>query len=261
MDSIRFDPEEGSSIAGAEPGRRPAEDVAHRNALRLTFSYRRSRVQLVLIEAIDTIVPPSMDITDQPPGSDFWFELQDAKQTPIYRRVQRHPMSPSVEVRTDDPERPLAYVDSGREQGEFTLLVPSLAQARSVALYHWSLPEDAVERGLSPAPSEVGRFPVGRGIDKEAIANDRIPPRTVSDALAAYEGAATIHLRANDNTGQVASTHHRLDDGEAEPGLAVTVRERGEHTLVFWSVDAAGNVEPENRVTFTIDRPAKRGKS
>ena len=261
MDSTRSEPPEGFSLAGAEPGRRPAEDVAHRSALRLTFAFRGSQVQLVLIEAIDMIVPPSLDITDQPPGSAFWFELQDGKQTPIYRRVQRHQMSPSVEVRTDDPERPIAYVDSGREYGEFTLLVPSLPQARAVALYQWSLPEDAVERGLSPAPSEIGRFPLGRAIDKETIANDRIPPRTVSDALAAYEGAATIHLRANDNTGQVASTHHRLNDGEAQEGLTVTVRERGEHSLAFWSIDAAGNVERENRVTFTVDRPAKRGKS
>ena len=114
---------------------------------------------------------------------------------------------------------------------------------------------------MLPAPSEIGRFAVGRAIDQEAIARDTIPPRTVSDALGAYEGSATIHLRASDNTGHVASTNHRLDDDEPRQGSVVTTKDRGEHTLVFWSVDRAGNVEPENRVSFTVAQPAKRGKS
>ena len=101
----------------------------------------------------------------------------------------------------------------------------------------------------------------GRAIDKEAIARDTIPPRTVSDALAAYDGAAIIHLRASDNTGQVASTVYRLDDGEPQEGLTVTIDEPGDHTLLFWSVDRAGIVEPENRVTFTVRPATKRGKS
>jgi hypothetical protein len=261
MDSTRFEPPEESPLDDPEPGRRPPEDIAHRSALRLTFSYRGTQVQLVLMEAIEMIVPPSLDLTSRPPGSDFWFELQDGKGTQLYRRVQRNPLHASVEVRTDDPERPLAYVDSGRTEGEFTLLVPSLPHARSVALYQWSLPEDAIERGLPPAPSEIARFPVGRGVDKETIARDTIPPRTVSDALAAYDRAATIHLRASDNPGQVARTLHRLDRGEVQPGLTVTIQEPGDHTLAFWSVDQAGNVESENRVTFTVHPPTKRGKS
>jgi hypothetical protein len=102
---------------------------------------------------------------------------------------------------------------------------------------------------------------VGRAIDKEAIGRDTIPPRTVSDALAAYDGPAIIHLRASDNTGQVAETLHRLDGGKPQQGLTVTVDKPGKHTLLFWSVDRAGNVEPENRVTFTVRPAARRGKS
>jgi hypothetical protein len=38
----------------------------------------------------------------------------------------------------------------------------------------------------------------------------------------------------------------------------VTTREPGEHTLRFWSVDRAGNVERENLVTFGVVRPVTR---
>jgi hypothetical protein len=227
----------------------------------LTFSYRGSQVQLILMETIDMIVPPSLAITSQPPGSEFWYELHDGRGMPLYRRVQRNPLDSSVEVRTDDPERPLAHLDSGLAEGEFTLLLPNLPQARSVVLYEWSLPEDALQRDLPPVPSEIARFVVGRAIDRKAVARDTIPPRTVSDALAAYDGSAVIHLRASDNTGPVASTVHRLDDGEPQEGLTVTIDQPGDHTLRFWSVDRAGVVEPENRVTFTVRAVTERGKS
>jgi hypothetical protein len=264
MDINRYEPSEGFSPATPKPGRRPGrpeEDVAYRHALRLTFSYQKSQVELILMEAIHMIVPPSLEITSQPPGAAFWYELQDSKQTPLYRRVQRNPLDPSVEVLTGDPEMPLAYVNSGRIEGEFTLLVPSLPQARAVVLYQWSLPPDAVQSDVPPSPAEIARFPLGHAIGKETIARDTIPPRTVSDALAAYNGTAVIHLRANDNMGQVANTVYRLNKGEEQQGLTVTVDQPGKHTLLFWSVDRAGNVEAENRVTFTVRPPARRRRN
>lgn len=204
------------------------------------------------------IVPPSIEITGEPPGAEFWYELHDGQETPIYRRVQRNPLSPSVEVRNHDRERSLVHVNSGRSVGEFTLLLPNLPEAESVVLYEWSLPEDAIQRELSPVPSEIARFAVGGAIDKSAFARDTIPPRTVSDALAAYDGLAAIHLQASDNTGQVANTFYRLDEGEPQEGLTATTDEPGVHTLLFWSVDRAGIVESENRVTFTVHKVTER---
>ncbi len=253
-------PSEGFTPDPPEADRRPEEDVAHRYALRLTFSYQRSRVELTLMEAIEMIVPPSLEITSRPPGAEFWYELQDGKQTPLYRRIQRNPLNPSVEVPTGDPERPLARVNAARAEGEFTLLVPNLPQARSIVLYTWSLPSETGQRDVYPSPKEIARFPLGRAIDKETVARDTIPPRTVSDAVAAYDRRAVIHLRADDNTGEVAHTVYRLDDGEKQEGLTVTIDAPGEHTLQFWSVDRAGNVEPANQVMFTIRPPTKRGR-
>ena len=107
------------------PGRFPVEDVAYRQALRLTFSFDGPQIQLTLRETVEMTLPPSVALTDEPPGAAFWYELQDGERTPLYRRTQRNPLDSRVEVRTGDPEEPWAYVDSGRAAGTFTLLVPA----------------------------------------------------------------------------------------------------------------------------------------
>ena len=90
-----------------------------------------------------------------------------------------------------------------------------------------------------------------------AVANtpDTTPPITTSDAAVTYVGSATIHLTANDNVNGsgVASTHYRLDGGTDTLGMAVSVGLLGRHTLEFWSVDVAGNVEtPRKTADFTV---------
>jgi hypothetical protein len=237
------------------PNRFPVEDVAHRQALRLTFSFDGPKIQLTLRETVEMTLPPSLALVDKPPGAAFWYELQDGERTPLYRRTRRHPLDPKVEVRTGDPERPLAHLDSGRVAGTFTLLVPRLPAAQSVVLYGWSASPDDDERDDDLAPTELARFPLGAAVDEDTVARDTIPPTTVSDAVAAYRTTAVIHLRAFDNMGDVARTIYRADDGDEQEGLTVTVEGPGRHRLLFWSVDRAGNVEAENVVTFTIGRP------
>ncbi len=92
---------------------------------------------------------------------------------------------------------------------------------------------------------------------------DTVAPVTTSDALATYTGTATIHLTATDNAGGsgVASTYFILDGGTQVSGTAVAVSAAGAHTLTFWSVDAAGNVEVQKSATFevTASTPATTG--
>src|SRR5690348_7454834 len=229
------------------------EDVAHRQALRLTFSFDGPHIQLILREPVEMTLPPSAPITGEPLGTAFWFEIHGAEGSPLYRRAHRHPLDPTVEVPTGNPERPLAHVDSRRMSGTFTLLVPELAGAQSVVLYSWDV---SAERDREPASVELARFPVGAAVDDDMLARDTVPPTTVSDAVASYRGTAIINLRASDNMGDVTRTLYRLDDGDEQEGLTVTVGEPGRHRLLFWSVDRAGNVEAENIVTFTVGRPA-----
>ena len=84
---------------------------------------------------------------------------------------------------------------------------------------------------------------------------DSIAPTTTSDAVAGYTDSASIALSATDNPGGsgVATTYYILDGGALTAGTSVTVSASGSHTLEFWSVDVAGNVEtPSNSVSFTI---------
>lgn len=257
MDGERIAAPNGFPVDLSGPSRGPFEDVAHRQALRLSFSYEGPHIQLLLREAIEMIVPPSAPLIDDPYVAAFWYELHDEEDAPLYRQRNRDPFDSSVEIRTDDPEHPLARVDSGRTAGTFTLLLPQLPEAQSLVLYAPPPLEEGrdIDRMAAHAPVELARFPLGTAVDSKMIAEDTIPPTTVSDALAAYPSAAVIHLRAFDNMGDVARTIYRLDDGDEHQGLTVTVEEPGRHRLLFWSVDLAGNVEVENVVTFTVGRP------
>ncbi len=83
---------------------------------------------------------------------------------------------------------------------------------------------------------------------------DRTPPVTTSDAVASYAGTATISLTAVDEPGGsgVAATYSRLDGGQETTLGVVTTDLLGDHALVFWSVDNAGNIEAAHTATFTV---------
>ena len=86
---------------------------------------------------------------------------------------------------------------------------------------------------------------------------DTVAPVTTSDALANYVSSAAIHLSAVDNAGGsgVAHTYYVLDGGSQAAGTLVSVGTVGNHTLSFWSVDVAGNVEAAHLVSFAIAAP------
>lgn len=80
---------------------------------------------------------------------------------------------------------------------------------------------------------------------------DSIAPVTASNAVASYTGTAAITLMPADNVG-VTGTYYVLDGAPQVAGTSVQVTAPGTHTLEFWSVDAAGNVESRKAVTFTV---------
>jgi hypothetical protein len=84
---------------------------------------------------------------------------------------------------------------------------------------------------------------------------DLIPPTTTSDATASYDNVAVIHLTATDDAGGsgVLATHYRVDGGATQTGNVATVSTYGPHTLTFWSVDLAGNVETPHMVSFLVN--------
>jgi hypothetical protein len=86
-------------------------------------------------------------------------------------------------------------------------------------------------------------------------AGDTIAPSTTSDVVASYSNTATIHLTATDNPGGsgVASTFYQVDGGAVHTGSAITVSTYNMHTLKYWSVDVAGNVEVSHTDSFMIN--------
>jgi len=85
---------------------------------------------------------------------------------------------------------------------------------------------------------------------------DTAAPVTVSNAVANYVSMAAITLSATDAGSGVAHTYYRLDGAAQVEGKAIAVSALGAHTLEFWSVDVAGNVETHKTATFTVTAPA-----
>lgn len=83
-------------------------------------------------------------------------------------------------------------------------------------------------------------------------AADVTAPKTVSNAAPYYALTATITLSATDAGSGVAHTYYILDGGLQTEGTVIVVNTLGVHSLEFWSVDNAPNVETHHTVTFTI---------
>ena len=83
---------------------------------------------------------------------------------------------------------------------------------------------------------------------------DITAPQTTSNRVTYYASSATIHLTATDNAGGsgVAHTYYRLNGAAQVEGTTITKSTAGSYSLVYWSVDAAGNIEAAHTVTFTI---------
>lgn len=96
-----------------------------------------------------------------------------------------------------------------------------------------------------------------------AVKIDRKAPSTsagVPDPLSSgwYAGAVKVTLTAADSLSKVDKTYCRVDDGAVQVYSGVFEHSvKGTHTITFWSVDKAGNVEdeeaPGHSITLKID--------
>jgi hypothetical protein len=91
------------------------------------------------------------------------------------------------------------------------------------------------------------------------VAIDEIAPTTTATPSGdlqsgIYYSKVSITLNAADTGGSgVANTYYTVDGGaQTTYGSAIVVSATGSHTLKYWSVDAAGNVEGKHTLSFTI---------
>ncbi|SFU56339.1 OmpL47-type beta-barrel domain-containing protein [Pseudoduganella namucuonensis] len=86
---------------------------------------------------------------------------------------------------------------------------------------------------------------------------DTTAPTTTSNAPAApVKADTTVAFSATDTGSGVAATYYKVNGGAQQTGAAAVLTTEGTHTLSYWSVDKAGNVEPARTATVTIDRSA-----
>lgn len=86
---------------------------------------------------------------------------------------------------------------------------------------------------------------------------DKTAPTTDASAPSGWvNGDVKVTLSPHDGLSGVASTHYAVDRGDEQTGTTVTLSTQGSHTIAYYSVDQAGNVEQTNSVTVQIDKTA-----
>jgi hypothetical protein len=143
----------------------PGRYDAPQRAVRLTFEFEGEEVRLVSLHRVAMLVPPPDEPGREEAQAGFWYEVLDAQDRPMYRRGARNPLRSDIEVFGEGPDGSFTHVEMPQPRGVFTLLVPDLEDARTLALI-----------GAPPGPTqeasvarEIARFdltadpPIQRG--------------------------------------------------------------------------------------------------
>lgn len=86
---------------------------------------------------------------------------------------------------------------------------------------------------------------------------DTTAPVTIDNApRVPVKLGTTVSFAASDAGSGVAATYYTVNGGAQLSGNAVALGAEGAYTLVYWSVDKSGNVEPPHTVTVVIDKSA-----
>jgi hypothetical protein len=137
---------------------------------------------------------------------------------------------------------------------------------------HWTC-SDALSGVAGSCPPNAGLSSEGNAVQAMASVSDVAGNTTNSlsapvkiDLTAPVTSAATLPewnnqsvtltLHATDNLSGVDTTYYRVDDGSTQTGTSVLLTDEGIHTVVFWSVDNAGNVEATRTAMVKIDKTA-----
>jgi hypothetical protein len=107
----------------------------------------------------------------------------------------------------------------------------------------------------NPLPHDLNFQLFGGGV------SDTTPPVTISTLTGTMNGTVyisdvTVTLTATDDSSGVNYTRYKVDDGAwATYTAPFVVSANGAHTVLFYSVDFAGNQEAEKTSEFTIQKP------
>ena len=135
----------------------------------------------------------------------------------------------------------------------------------------WTANDDRSGIAAAPAPSTIAGEGIGlfatqsvsdragnsASADSAKVNIDRTAPNTNAVAPSGWTNTdQTVTLVPHDALAGVAATYHTLDGGPTQGGTSVAISGDGMHTLKYWSVDKAGNVESQKTVEVKIDGTA-----
>jgi len=95
-------------------------------------------------------------------------------------------------------------------------------------------------------------------VKSQSISIDTAAPSTTGtmsgtqSSSGSYIGSATVTLAASDAISGVGATYYTIDGG-AQQTYSSPVVITASHTVQYWSVDVAGNVESQHAISLTID--------
>jgi hypothetical protein len=112
--------------------------------------------------------------------------------------------------------------------------------------------------GLTASASVSDRAENRTNADSAAVKIDRTAPSTDATAPAGWNNTdVTVKLAGHDALSGVKATFYALDGGAQQPydpAVGIPISAQGMHSLEFWSVDNADNVETHKTVPVKIDK-------
>jgi hypothetical protein len=136
----------------------------------------------------------------------------------------------------------------------WTLTHPVSAEISSSGCSPISITNDTTIAGVTYTctASSLG----GTSSQTVIIKRDTAAPMTTDNAPEGWRNTDVIvNLTAGDEGSGVAATNYRINGGAPQTGSSVNLTSNGTHTLTYWSVDHAGNVESQRTKTIMIDKP------
>jgi hypothetical protein len=102
---------------------------------RLTFSYSEDKIQLVSKRTFNKIPPVSDRLISKEREIGSWFEVKDARNITLFRRVIQNPMKQFAEIRSDNANRPFTWEKVNKPSGVFVIQFPEIEEATEVVLF------------------------------------------------------------------------------------------------------------------------------
>lgn len=145
------------------------------HALRLTFAYQGRQVQLIGTERIAMSVPAPSTGPPVAGQTGYWLAVLDAAGRVIYHKPLHSPIRIDVEAFSPDTGQSIARAPVPEREGQFTVLIPDTADAKTFALHGPADPARADEharellrldvdtlRSTKPPPPGAGGTPPPR---------------------------------------------------------------------------------------------------